>query len=253
MSDAPAQIVDTSGPKLAPRGTKRAELVAKQIVDDIFDRQLAPGTKLPPERLMIENYGVSRGTLREALRILEVHGLLLIRPGSQGGPTVAAMTAFDFNRACSLHLKAASVKVEQLWQARVEVEPMLARLAAQNLTPESTKSIRGLISDSATVPRINEMELLSDFHRVVASASGNPILSLFARSLGEMTAHLSGSVFPESKRKAVSRDHVAIGEAILAGDADRAEELAASHMKEMLKAHATRYAGTLDDVLPYLI
>jgi DNA-binding FadR family transcriptional regulator len=93
----------------SPRASKLSETIAKQIVDDIFEQGLRPGAKLPSEREMLERFGISRGTLREALRILEVHGLLIIRSGPRGGPTVARMTATDFNKACSLHFKAAGI------------------------------------------------------------------------------------------------------------------------------------------------
>jgi GntR family transcriptional repressor for pyruvate dehydrogenase complex len=242
---------------LAPRAAKLAETIAKQIVDDIFARGLQPGARLPSEREMLERFGISRGTLREALRILEVHGLLVIRSGPHGGPKVTQMTATDFNKACSLHFKAAGITVQQLWESRLGIEPTLARLATEKLTPETRASLTKLLE---TVRQTSVEDLAayirsgSEVHRAIATASGDPVLSLFARSLGEMTAHLeSRNVFPASEHERVHSDHIAILQAILAGRAKKAESLVTAHMEDMRDTHMQRYPGLIDNVLPYLI
>jgi GntR family transcriptional regulator, transcriptional repressor for pyruvate dehydrogenase complex len=257
MSSTVGSILARAGGDALARNGKLAETVAKRIVDDITEQGLAAGTKLPPERVMLERFGVSRGTLREALRILEVHGLLVIKSGPRGGPIVAEMTAADFNKACSLHFNAARITVEQLWSARLELEPMLARLAATNMPGnvreelgELVEAARGLeVADPAIYIKVG-----SAFHKLISDACGNPILSLFARSLGEMTAHLeTGAVFPAESRDRVNQDHIDLSLAILAGDAEKAHELATVHMREIVATHAERYPGLLRNVLPYVI
>lgn len=239
------------------RNAKRSETVAKRIVDEIFSDGLGPGSKLPPEHVMLERLGVSRGTLREALRLLEVQGLLIIRSGPRGGPIVAAMTAHDFNKSCSLHFKAAGITVEQLWQARVQLEPTLARLATTQLSAESRKELEELLAQANVTSVEDNTQYIrfgSMFHRQIARASGNPVLSLFARSLGEMTAYLeSRNVFPQSEHERVHREHIRILEAILAGEAALAERLVTRHMQDMHDTHRERYPGLLDNVLPYII
>jgi GntR family transcriptional regulator, transcriptional repressor for pyruvate dehydrogenase complex len=239
------------------RTSKLAETVAKQIVDDIFADGLQPGAKLPGEREMLERFGISRGTLREALRILEAHGLLIIRSGPRGGPIVAQMTARDFNKACSLHFKAAGITIQQLWEARLGLEPTLARLATENLDDASRAELTSLLK-SAQNNSVDELatyiKLGSAVHRAIAAASGNPILGLFAQSLGEMTANMeSRSVFPPSEHERVNADHIAILQAILAGRVKRAESLVTVHMTDMRDTHMQRYPGLSDNVLPYLI
>lgn len=239
------------------RASKLSETIAKKIVDDIAAQGLKPGARLSSEREMLERFGVSRGTLREALRILEVHGFLHIRSGPQGGPKVAEMTANDFNKACSLHFKAAGLTVQELWEARLGLEPTLARLAAENLDGEHRTELAGLL-ESAKRTSVTELaqyiDVGSAVHRAIANASGNPILSLFSRSLGEMTAHLeSRNVFPPSEHQRVHADHIAILQAILAGRSKRAESLVTQHMIDMRDTHMARYPGLSDNVLPYLI
>jgi GntR family transcriptional regulator, transcriptional repressor for pyruvate dehydrogenase complex len=247
----------TAVASLSPRASKLSETIAKQIVDDIFEQGLQPGARLPSEREMLERFGISRGTLREALRILEVHGLLIIKSGPRGGPTVAQMTATDFNKACSLHFKAAGLTVQQLWEARLGLEPTLARLATANLDQESRAELASLL-DSAQRTSVHDLaqyiKLGSAVHRAIATASGNPVLSLFSRSLGEMTAAMeSRNVFPPSEHERVNDDHIAILQAILAGKTKRAEALVTAHMIDMRDTHMQRYPGLADNVLPYLI
>ena len=239
------------------RNAKLSETVAKRIVDEIFADELPVGTKLPPERIMLERLGVSRGTLREALRILEVHGMLVIKSGPGGGPTVSAMTPSDFNKACSLHFKAAGITVEQLWQARAALEPVLARLAAINLSDESREVLENLLVEAANIETDDNTRYIrigSSFHREIAIASGSPVLTLFARSLGEMTTYLeSRNVFAPSEHPRVHEAHTKIVEAVLAGDAELAERLTAEHMQDMADTHNERFTGLRNNVLPYII
>src|ERR1700689_1242920 len=72
-----------------PRSGKISQTIARNILDDIVVRQLPPGTMLSSEAGMLARYGVGRASLREALRILEIHGLIKIKPGPRGGPVVA--------------------------------------------------------------------------------------------------------------------------------------------------------------------
>jgi GntR family transcriptional regulator, transcriptional repressor for pyruvate dehydrogenase complex len=238
------------------RALKLSETVAKQIVDDIYSQGLQPGSKLPPEREMLERYDVSRGTLREALRILEVHGLLVIKSGPYGGPHLSEMTAADFNRACSLHFSAAGITVRSLWQARVNLEPVLARLASENLTASTVNDLTTLLERAkgeSVAVNVKFIEIGKLFHEAIAAASGNPILSLFARSLGEMTTHLaSQSIYPPSQHDRVHEDHIQIIEAILAGESNRVEALMRVHMEEMRTTYSASYSAVFDTVLPYI-
>jgi len=81
-----------------PRSGKISETIARDILDDIVVRQLPPGTMLASEAVMLDRYGVGRASLREALRILEIHGLIKIKPGPRGGPVVAEVTSSDLGR-----------------------------------------------------------------------------------------------------------------------------------------------------------
>src|SRR5215211_3941173 len=81
-----------------PRAEKVSEVVARSIVQDIAARRLPPGTMLPSESVMLDRYRVGRASLREGLRILEIQGLITIKPGPGGGPMVATASSHDFGR-----------------------------------------------------------------------------------------------------------------------------------------------------------
>src|SRR5262249_32700102 len=87
----PVSILEPSWPlerTLVSRPKKTAMFLAQRIVAEIADRDLAAGSPLPAERDMLEDYGVARGTLREALRFLEIQGVITIKTGPGGGPLV---------------------------------------------------------------------------------------------------------------------------------------------------------------------
>ncbi|HJQ65972.1 MAG TPA: GntR family transcriptional regulator, partial [Gemmatimonadales bacterium] len=103
----------------APRTDKLSERVARDILGDIVARRLEPGTTLAAEASMLERYGVGRSSLREALRILETHGLIKIKPGPGGGPVVAAVNSKDFGRMASLYFHAIGANFLDLLRARL--------------------------------------------------------------------------------------------------------------------------------------
>ena len=82
----------------ARRRAKISQIVAAEIVRFVVDEQLREGDRLPTESEMLEQFGVGRGSLREALRLLEAYGLISIRQGQNGGPVLATLRAEDVAR-----------------------------------------------------------------------------------------------------------------------------------------------------------
>src|SRR5215204_5074996 len=78
------------------RVDKVSEVVAREILSEITEQDLQPGAKLGPESEMLERYDIGRSSLREALRILEVYGVITIKPGPGGGPVVRRLSSRDF-------------------------------------------------------------------------------------------------------------------------------------------------------------
>jgi GntR family transcriptional regulator, transcriptional repressor for pyruvate dehydrogenase complex len=228
-----------------------SEAIARDIVRRIGAEELTPGTQLPPEAKMLEEYRVGRGSLREALRILEVHGLISIKPGPRGGPTVDQVHTEHFGRMATLYFQMDGVTFADLLDARVIMEPTLAAMAAQRRDPQLTSELTRFTGTS----RMDDEEYArdaDDFHRLVAAMSGNPVMTLFGQSLTDILRdRLPPPLFPKSRRGAVLNVHYAIARAVIDGDAGRAEQLMREHMTEYAAYVRRRHPGLMREVVDW--
>ncbi|MCW2622964.1 MAG: FadR family transcriptional regulator, partial [Frankiales bacterium] len=115
-----------------PRVLKMSESVAQDIVRDVVTQGLGVGDRLPSESAMLEQYGVSRESLREALRILEVQGLISIRRGPGGGPSVSGIDPRDLARTSALYFHLAGATYSELFEAWQATEPLLTEKVARS-------------------------------------------------------------------------------------------------------------------------
>jgi GntR family transcriptional regulator, transcriptional repressor for pyruvate dehydrogenase complex len=184
------------------KADKISESIIQQIRKAIFAGLLKPGDKLPPERELTQTFHVSKATMREALRSLEVLGFLEIRQGVSGG---AFVTAIDTTKARELftnilHFKDLSLR--HLAEVRVILETHTAATAAETITPGDLKQLRALIDQAREdlgqndPGRLRRNEL--DFHRIIGSACGNPLLSLFVDLVHNLLADAKEILKPKS-------------------------------------------------------
>ena len=153
MNARQASRVSVSAPPLArahsappahlskDRPQKTAMIIAQRIVSEITAEGLGPGSMLPSERVMLENYGVGRGTLREALRFLEFQGVVAMKPGPGGGPVDRQPDASYLGNTIVLLLQFSATPFRAIAEARVALEPMIAYLAAQHITDEALERL----------------------------------------------------------------------------------------------------------------
>lgn len=235
-----------------PRRTaKLSEIVAREIVHDIAARGLAPHTMLPSESVMLEQYGVGRASLREALRVLEVQGLISIKPGPGGGPMVSGVDSRHFGKMTTLYLHLAGATFGDVLQARMVMEPVMVRLAAERRQPEHLEQLDAFVGSPQPSPHVlpsSHLAVSTEFHGMVSGMSGNPVLDLFAQAIRSVYAERQhGLTYPEDARERVAAEHVAIAEAIRDGEAASAEELMRAHMEEFAHFSAERYPGMLEE------
>ena len=235
------------------RGEKLASQVARQIVRDIVEHDLRPGAALAPETEMLQRFGVSRATLRESLRILEIQGLLTIRPGPGGGPSVAEVDSRDFGRTATLYFQVMRVDLGSVMEARLALEPMMAEQAAAAGDDELRQRLRDSIErHDVSLPREAWQQVTDEFHGLICGMSGNPLLDLLARSLKNIYGdRVSGLVFPEDKRDDVRRTHERIATAIDAGDAATAGRLMSEHMRAFADYFAATHPGLMEEVVDW--
>jgi GntR family transcriptional repressor for pyruvate dehydrogenase complex len=219
------------------RADKVGQLVAREILGEITRRGLAPGTRLPAEAQMMADYGVGRGTLREALRILEVNGMISIRPGPGGGPIVQEASTHDFGRMATLFFHARGVTVNELIEARLILEPVAAKLAAQRRVKADIVKLEDLIRFEETGDEEAYYSYTGDFHGLVGQLAGNGVISMIVLSLNEVFhARARQILFPPGKaRRDVVSTHASIARAIIDGDADVAESLMLEHMQAYVR------------------
>lgn len=217
---------------------KVSEHIIEQIRKAIFEGQLKPGDKLPSERELVENFKVSKATLREAIRSLEVLGFLEIRKGASGGSFV---TEVDMEKARDcftnfLHFKNLSLK--DLSEVRLLLEPHIAEKAALGINEEDLKRLEELLRECDYVLRhdipIESRKNEVEFHRIIASVTGNPILMFILDFVENLLIDTKEILQPsrEFSRK-VQKAHRRIYKALLERNGKKARAEMVKHVREV--------------------
>jgi GntR family transcriptional regulator, transcriptional repressor for pyruvate dehydrogenase complex len=235
---------------------KVSETVARKIIQSIIETELEPGSKLPPEHEMLALYKVSRPSLREALRLLEIQGIIRLRSGPGGGPVVEAESSRAFARLMGMHLYYAGARIRDLMEARFVIEPLMARLAATASDETARKLLEvSLMEEQASTTGDSgepNIEAAMRFHDRICEMSGNPVLDRLAGGLKALYQDRTRSLrFPKETQLHVLEDHRAIAAAILAGEGDEAEHLMRVHMREFADFCYVQVAGLVDEVVTW--
>jgi GntR family transcriptional repressor for pyruvate dehydrogenase complex len=243
----------TIGVDVVQRTEKVAESVARQILQDIQRNRLGPGSKLPAESTMVERFGAGRGSVREALRILEVNGLVTLKPGPGGGPVVAPHDPGNFGQMMTLHLQSLGATYRQLLEARLEYEVVLARKAAEQPGEEAGRLVRESLAPSQNGSDDQQYaSATGGFHSAIGKASGNPVLALAADSIYAIwSVRVTEVLYPAGERAQVFAHHEAIARAIERHDAKRAQRLMREHMLEYVEYCEKRYPAKMDDIVDW--
>ena len=204
--------------------------IANAIMESIQRGEFAPGAALPPERELAKQLGVSRSSVREALIALEMTGWVDIRTGNG----VFAMQPLP---PASAPVAEADYSLEDLLQARLAFEGMLAEMAARNGSPAQREQLRAL-ADTLLRYRANDAEFLDQdkgFHLLIGEMSGNEVLREMMEALWNkrdnarfrrLERHFADNAFTDE----MNRDHQQIAAAIYAGDAAAARAAMESHL-----------------------
>lgn len=205
---------------------RAATRVARQIVNEIQVRGLRPGTKLDPEHVMIQKFGVARATIREALRFLELQGALRIKAGPGGGPVVSVPDIDHLTSAISLQLQFANATFQSVLDARRSIYPVLVGEAAQQATHQDIAALRQCVQrlHEATNDSTATSREARRFYEMVAAASKNLVLGFMVNALHRMSQG-SGIEYDQVHREANARNSERILQAIEAGDADKASAI----------------------------
>lgn len=232
------------------RTQKASERVAQEIVRDIVRRGLSSGDHLPLEAEMVEEYHVSRTSLREALRLLEVQGLLSLKPGPGGGPTVGTVEPAFLARTTALYFHLSGAKYSDVMRTQVLMEGICARLAAQN--PERERAMRPWFGLDMPDDVASYRNITLGFHGAVYELTGNPVLSLLTQAVTHIvTQHVIMTMDPVDLRPAIVDEHGTLAELIASGDADEAERQMAAHFQTQHDHFAVRSPARLEEIIEW--
>ena len=203
------------------------------------------GDRLPPERDLAQQLGVSRPSVRSGLKSLAAMGVVQIRQGAgtfiTGGPPVLGSEPLSFLAALHGFTRA------QMFEARLVLEVAVAGLAAERATPDKVMAISdettGMFASLDSPGVFLEHDIR--FHQAVAAASGNPILATVVEMIAKMFYELRRNTIRNAKdMKVAAEEHRVIYQAIRAGDGDRARQAMHDHLSRAALTQAHEEAGT---------
>ncbi len=203
------------------------EQIADLIQDKILRDPLEAGTNLPSEKDLSLEFQVSRSVIREALRMLEVSGLVTIKKGPSGGIFVSNGYHKPITNSLNNLITSGDVTIDHLFDVRLLIEPHIAMEAALNAKDEHIKKLKELIDDSSLHQddpiRLKRNNL--KFHLFVAKASGNPVLALLLESVIELLIKSTLDFLDLSLERHFFRVHERIAHVIANGESEEAERL----------------------------
>lgn len=232
------------------RTVKASERVAQDIVRDIVLRVLETGDRLPLEAAMVEEYGVSRTSLREALRLLEVQGLISLKPGPGGGPVVGTVEPSHLARTAALYFHLSAATYADVMATQVLMESTCARLAAMNPDREVLMApwlVQDLPPDTPTY-----RDVTTGFHHAVYLAAANPVLSLLTQAVTHIvTQHVVMTMDPVELRGPIVDEHAELAQVIASGDADTAEAMMAEHFERQHEYLRKRSPARIEEYIQW--
>lgn len=219
-----------------------SEHVAAEIQRFIQLRSLQPNDRLGTEAELAGVFGVSRPTLREALRLLSSRNLVRAVKGPGGGIFVDRTAEGGIGRSVSdsiaMMLELDSISIEELLEARVLLEAPLARLAAERAHEETTAALRMSVTSAECDPEDPTVQQVCNeaFHLTIAHAANNRIVQAVTEWAFEvLEPRLRGFLAPVMDRGAIVVQHRGILRAIERGDGPRAEKLMRDHLLYLLE------------------
>src|SRR6201994_2458904 len=175
---------------------KAADVLANELRERILNGEFAEGAALPPERELVAQTRMSRATVREALRILQVQGLVRVKAGRAGGPFVQLPGRDAVAKSVSLLIRGQQFRLTDLLETREAIEPFCARMAARNRTDADLERMdqanEALADETSALAKFLQANV--DWHLAVALASHNELLA------GLMTA-LSRAIYTSTENE----------------------------------------------------
>jgi DNA-binding FadR family transcriptional regulator len=210
------------------------EALANHLREQILRGEIPPGAVLPNERELSDQTRLSRGSVREALRILEAEGLVTTRTGRSGGRVARLPGAEGVRRSLDFFIRGQQVEFAAVLETMEALEPALAALAAAHRGPKDLETLEEISREMANpaIDTARYQELNAAWHLAVARASHNALLIAVMQALGPRLhdPHVEGFISPEM-RKIVLGAHARVQRALVDGDVEAARRRMARHLR----------------------
>jgi DNA-binding FadR family transcriptional regulator len=216
------------------RQSRVSEAVLAQLKEAILLGHFKSGEKLPSERELTQEFQVSRGVIREAIRALEITGFVVLRQGPTGGAFVTNLS-FDHVGNAFLDLFLANkVSMPELAHVRYYIEPEVARLAALNATAEDKKRLAEaqeaeFLPVTTATARIGQLQRV---HHIIAESCRNHFFEAISKSMMRLTYEIVEAVDPDHQALHMPGEHQEIIEAVTNGNADKAKAAMRKHLEK---------------------
>lgn len=218
--------------------------ISNQIRDAMASGVLKPGSRLPAERSLAAQFGVSRNTVREALRSLENSGVLQLRRGAHAGAYVRESSGLGVATGLLDMYKLGGLTPDQLTEARILVETAIVRAACADATPEDLAALRANLAQAIAFDRegkvADRVATNLEFHRLVARATHNPLLVTLMEAILDVMHTFVRSIGPYEAPPIFASRKRFIGHL-----AEQDVEAAAEEMEASLRRLQKRYLSRL--------
>lgn len=239
---------------------KRPDSIVETVKRWISDRRFRPGDRLPQERALVEDFGMSKGSVREALKALETQGLIVTRTGPGGGAFVADVPPDHAMSLLSNYFFFQHPSIKDIYALRVQLEPEMAasligRLDAEDLT--RLQRTTTIYSSPVESPENEHQQRLDEFafHEVLADLCPNPLLSFFCRFLISLLKNLTicHKIYDEPNPELFQTGRfyqLAVYDALKRGDEAEVRRVMREHMRAAEHIMVQREARLGEGFLP---
>ena len=207
------------------RPTRAFEEVVSRVREMITGGKLNPGQRLPSEREFSRSLNISRSALREALRTLEIAGVVELRKGRSGGAFITSGKPNVVSDSMADLLRLGNISWNHLTEARIWIEQIIVRVACKRATAADIEALEQNIREALALfeqgQLMEKTEVLIEFHNILARATRNPVLVMMTRTLTDMMLYFARRLGSETTR-AVFRSRRRFMTAFAARDADAA-------------------------------
>lgn len=231
------------------RQSRASGEIVSQIERAVFGGELHAGDRLQSERELAEQFGVSRITVRDALRVLEARGLIRVKVGAMGGAFVADANTDRVAESISTMIRLKRMTLSELAEARTIVEAATASLAAQRADAGAVSRLQQSVESARPLLRepITHADASMDFHVVLARAARNEVLEATVEAYRQLLVPSIRDLRDDKSGRMTQKAHEEIVEAVRRHDPDGARDIMLNHLadfeKRLRRSLATRSDG----------